>query len=149
MLRLRHLQPGWLLCVLLFEGTIALGVLATLAEITSWWSILVLPVVVAVLVKAEDLATGARRRPPNSLTEPVAGSRHRQPATPAAPTRHRAGSTNPAAPSPATPTPATPTPATPTPATPTPATTWRAVGRVRGRASVPGRRLIPPPRTTP
>jgi hypothetical protein len=64
-LRLRHIHPGGLLCFLFFEGTVALGILLALAELAPWWSALVLPVVVAFMVKVNDLVAGwnARGRP--------------------------------------------------------------------------------------
>lgn len=58
-LSLRHLNPGGVLCFLFFEGTIALGVLLALAELTTWWSVLVLPVTVAAMVKINDAVAGA------------------------------------------------------------------------------------------
>ena len=64
-LRLRHLRPGGLLCFLFFEGSVALGILLALAEVTPWWSTLVLPVAVAAMVKVNDVVAGwsARARP--------------------------------------------------------------------------------------
>jgi hypothetical protein len=63
-LRLRYLRPGGLLCFLYFEGSIALGVLLALAELAPWWGIFVLPVVVAAMVKLNDIvaANNARAR---------------------------------------------------------------------------------------
>ena len=64
-LRLRHIRPGGLLCFLFFEGSVALGILLALAELAPWWSALVLPGVVAAMVKVNDLVAGwnARARP--------------------------------------------------------------------------------------
>lgn len=64
-LRLRYLRPGGLLCFLYFEGSIALGVLLALAELAPWWGILVLPTVVAAMVKLNDTVAynHARVRP--------------------------------------------------------------------------------------
>jgi len=59
LLGLRHLNPGGLLCFLFLEGTVAFGLLLALAELIAWWGILVLPVMVAVMVKANDLVAGA------------------------------------------------------------------------------------------
>jgi hypothetical protein len=56
-LRLRRIRPSGLLCFLFFEGMIALGVLLALAELVSWWAVPVLPVVVAGMVKLNDLIT--------------------------------------------------------------------------------------------
>lgn len=58
-LRLRYLRPGWLLCFVFFEGMITLGVLLALAELVSWWAVLVLPAAVAVMVKLNDMVARA------------------------------------------------------------------------------------------
>ena len=58
-LRLRHVDPGGLLCFVFFEGTVRLGLLLALAELVNWWGVLVLPVTVAVMVKVNDLVAGA------------------------------------------------------------------------------------------
>ena len=47
---------------LLFEGVVALAVLLSLAELVNWWSILVLPAIVAGLVKINDIVAGANAR---------------------------------------------------------------------------------------
>jgi hypothetical protein len=57
-LRLRHVDPGGLLCFVFFEGTVALGLLLALAELVNWWAVLVLPATVAVMVKVNDLVAG-------------------------------------------------------------------------------------------
>jgi hypothetical protein len=62
MLRLRHVRPGGVLCLLFFEGAIAVGVLLALAELASWWSVAVLPVTVAAMVKVNDVVAGALGR---------------------------------------------------------------------------------------
>ncbi|WFE52289.1 hypothetical protein [Micromonospora sp. WMMD1155] len=54
-LGLRFVNPGGVLCFLFFEGTIALAALLSLAELVTWWSVLVLPVVVAAMVKLNDV----------------------------------------------------------------------------------------------
>ncbi|HET9519255.1 MAG TPA: hypothetical protein VFO77_16145 [Actinoplanes sp.] len=69
MLGLRHLTPSGLLCFTFFEGTVALGVLLALAELVSWWGVLVLPATVAVMVKLNDVIAGA-------ITPPVAVAAH-------------------------------------------------------------------------
>jgi hypothetical protein len=61
LLRLRHLRPSGLLCSLFLEGAVALGVLLALAELASWWSIPVLPLTVAAMVKVNDVVAGALR----------------------------------------------------------------------------------------
>jgi hypothetical protein len=55
LLGLRFVNPGGVLCFLFFEGTIALAVLLALAELVTWWAVLVLPVVVAAMVKLNDV----------------------------------------------------------------------------------------------
>jgi hypothetical protein len=62
-LRLRHLAPNGFLCFAYLEGAIALGILLALAELVSWWGILVLPATVAVMVKLNDAVAGAVSRP--------------------------------------------------------------------------------------
>ena len=59
LLRLRYLHPGGLACFLLFEGTIALGLLLALAELVDWPVVVLLPVGVAVMVKLNDLVAGS------------------------------------------------------------------------------------------
>jgi predicted secreted protein len=56
---LRHLDPGGVLCFLFFEGTFALGLLLALAELVNWWTVPLLPFVVAAMVKANDVVAGA------------------------------------------------------------------------------------------
>jgi hypothetical protein len=58
-LRLRHLAPSGLLCFVFLEGAIVLGVLLALAELVSWWGVLVLPATVALMVKFNDMVTGS------------------------------------------------------------------------------------------
>jgi hypothetical protein len=55
LLRLQRLRIGGLASFLLVECTIALAILLALAEIVSWWAVLVLPTAVAVVVKFNDL----------------------------------------------------------------------------------------------
>jgi hypothetical protein len=59
LLRLRHVAPSGFLCFIFLEGAIALGVLLALAELVSWWGVLVLPMTVAVMVKLNDVIAGA------------------------------------------------------------------------------------------
>ncbi|GIG60934.1 hypothetical protein Lfu02_53060 [Longispora fulva] len=68
-LRLRHLRPGGLMCFLLLEGSVLLAVLLSMAELVTWWSLVVLPVVVAVMVKVNDVIAGATRsqQPPPAV----------------------------------------------------------------------------------
>jgi hypothetical protein len=63
MLRLRYLAPGGFLCFVFLEGAVALGILLALAELVSWWGVLVLPIMVAVMVKLNDVVAGILARP--------------------------------------------------------------------------------------
>ncbi|WP_433282880.1 hypothetical protein [Micromonospora sp. CA-244673] len=54
-LGLRFVNPGGVLCFLFFEGAVALAVLLALAELVTWWAVLVLPAAVAAMVKLNDL----------------------------------------------------------------------------------------------
>jgi hypothetical protein len=58
-LRLRHVNPGGLLCFVFFEGAVSLAVLLGLAELVSWWAVLLLPASVAGMVKINDEVAGA------------------------------------------------------------------------------------------
>jgi hypothetical protein len=53
-LRLERLQLGSAASFFLFEGMIALAVVLSLAELVSWWSVILLPLTVAVAVKIND-----------------------------------------------------------------------------------------------
>lgn len=57
-LRLRRLAPSGLLCFVFLEGAVVLGILLALAELVSWWGVLVLPITVALMVKFNDLVAG-------------------------------------------------------------------------------------------
>jgi hypothetical protein len=62
-LRLRHVHPnGWQRAAMI-EGVVVFAVILVLAGVATAWSILVLPVVVALLVKAHDLLVGALTQP--------------------------------------------------------------------------------------
>ncbi|GAB3069474.1 hypothetical protein [Micromonospora schwarzwaldensis] len=54
-LGLRFVNPGGVLCFVFFEGAVALAVLLSLAELVSWWAVLVLPTAVAAMVKLNDV----------------------------------------------------------------------------------------------
>jgi hypothetical protein len=73
MLRLQHLAPSGFLCFVFLEGAVALGVLLALAELVSWWGVLVLPLTVAGMVKLNDVIAGM-------LARPAAPTRHTPPA---------------------------------------------------------------------
>jgi hypothetical protein len=61
-LRLKHIHPSGLMCILLFEGVIGLAILLSLAELVNWLAVLVLPTIVAALVKINDVVAGAFTR---------------------------------------------------------------------------------------
>jgi hypothetical protein len=58
LLRLRHVHPNAWQRALLGEGALAVAVLLVLADLATAWTLLVLPVAVAVVVKAHDLLAG-------------------------------------------------------------------------------------------
>ncbi|SCL41978.1 hypothetical protein GA0074692_6593 [Micromonospora pallida] len=58
-LGLRFVNPGGVLCFLFFEGAVALAALLALAELVSWWSVLLLPAAVAVMVKLNDVVAAS------------------------------------------------------------------------------------------
>ncbi|BFU46406.1 hypothetical protein KRMM14A1004_46430 [Krasilnikovia sp. MM14-A1004] len=62
LLRLRHLAPSGFLCFVFLEGSAALAILLALAELVSWWGVVVLPLTVAAMVKLNDLIAGAASR---------------------------------------------------------------------------------------
>jgi hypothetical protein len=55
LLRLRRLRIGGFASFLLVECTVAVAILLALAELVSWWAVLVLPTAVAAMVKINDL----------------------------------------------------------------------------------------------
>jgi hypothetical protein len=91
-LGLRHLAPSGLLCFVFLEGTIALGVLLALAELVSWWGVLVLPATVAMMVKLNDVIAGIvavpaatpARRSARAVSGGTAPASRRAPIRPAA-----------------------------------------------------------------
>jgi hypothetical protein len=62
LLRLRYVRPNGWLRALFFEGAVAVAVVLVLAEAASVWTIVVLPMVVAVIVKANDVVAGNLRQ---------------------------------------------------------------------------------------
>ncbi|MEU4570075.1 hypothetical protein [Micromonospora sp. NPDC023956] len=58
-LGLRFVNPGGVLCFLFFEGAVALAALLALAELVSWWAVLLLPAAVAVMVKLNDVVAAS------------------------------------------------------------------------------------------
>ena len=89
-LGLRYVRPSALLSFLLFECMIALAALLALAELVSWWAVVVLPVSVAAMVKVNDVVTGAMRR------SALAAVPRRRVAAPLAPSTGARGGTEPA-----------------------------------------------------
>jgi hypothetical protein len=76
-LRLHHIRPNGWLRALYLEGSIGLAVVLVLAEAASVWTIVALPVLVAVLVKANDVLVGAlqaagRDEPPSESAQETA-----------------------------------------------------------------------------
>jgi hypothetical protein len=63
LLRLHHLNPGFYLSLLLFEGSIGVAILLALADVIDAWGVLVVPVSVAVMVKLNDVVAGLLARP--------------------------------------------------------------------------------------
>ena len=77
LLRLRWLRlRAWQRAVL-GEGSLVLAVLLVLADLASAWALLVLPVLVAGLVKAHDAVAG-QLRTPGTPTAPVREDRRRR-----------------------------------------------------------------------
>lgn len=75
LLRLRHLElPTWQQVVYV-EGAVALGVVLTLGELASAWIILLLPALVAVVVKFHDVLAGLLAAPPAGPDRPPPGDR--------------------------------------------------------------------------
>jgi hypothetical protein len=58
LLQLKHVHPNAWQRALLGEGMAVLGGLLALADVASAWSIVVLPVAMAVVVKAHDVLAG-------------------------------------------------------------------------------------------
>lgn len=67
-LRLQHVQPnGWQRAILV-EGVLALAVVLVLADVATAWTLLVLPLASALLVKGHDVLAGLLR--PGTRTAP-------------------------------------------------------------------------------
>jgi hypothetical protein len=63
LLQLKNIHPNAWQRAVLGEGMALVGALLAMADLASAWSILVLPVAVAALVKAHDLLAGLLRTP--------------------------------------------------------------------------------------
>ena len=59
LLHLQHVHPNGWQRALLGEGALAVAALLVLADLATAWTLLVLPLAVAVVVKAHDLLAGA------------------------------------------------------------------------------------------
>jgi hypothetical protein len=72
LLRLRHIHPNGWQRAFLGEGVVVLAALLALADLATAWTLLVLPVAVAVVVKAHDVLAGYLARQPEtgSVSEP-------------------------------------------------------------------------------
>lgn len=81
-LRLRYLDPGPVMCFCFFEGAIGLAALLAFAELLPWWAMVVLPAIIAVMVKINDLVAGAVIRSAATFTDREQ-RRFRQQVTPA------------------------------------------------------------------
>lgn len=68
LLRLRHVHPNAWQRALLGEGALALAGLLVLADVATAWTLVVLPLAVAAVVKAHDLLAGYldRAQPPGT-----------------------------------------------------------------------------------
>jgi hypothetical protein len=63
-LRLRRIRPRPAVTFLLFEGSIALGILLAFADILTWWGAATVPTAVGIMVKLNDVvATNLHLRP--------------------------------------------------------------------------------------
>jgi hypothetical protein len=57
-LGLRYVRPSEMLCFFFVEGAIALATLLALAELVTWWAVVVLPAAIAAMVKINDVIAG-------------------------------------------------------------------------------------------
>ena len=72
LLRLQHIQPNAWQRAALGEGAVGAGVLLSMADLATAWSIVALPVAVAVVVKAHDALQGLLDRGAPREAEPPA-----------------------------------------------------------------------------
>jgi hypothetical protein len=63
LLRLQHVRPNGWQRALLVEGILGVAVVLTLADVATAWTLLVLPLVSALVVKANDVLVGQLHRP--------------------------------------------------------------------------------------
>src|SRR5690348_14881399 len=71
LLRLRRIRITGLVSFLLMECTVAVAVLLALAELVSWWAVPLLPVLVAAVVKINDMVGAPSNRPGVNRSEPT------------------------------------------------------------------------------
>lgn len=71
LLRLRHIHPNAWQRALLGEGAIGVATLLVLADLATAWTLLVLPLAVALVVKAHDLLAGVLGTGRESATAPA------------------------------------------------------------------------------
>ncbi|MGI8535649.1 MAG: hypothetical protein ACR2K2_03955 [Mycobacteriales bacterium] len=91
LLRLRHIRPTVWQRALLGEGALGLAILLVLADLATAWTLLVLPVAVAVVVKAHDGLAGVLQQAGAGPPVPPAGGKPERPrATGGKPERPRA-----------------------------------------------------------
>jgi hypothetical protein len=64
LLRLRHVRPNGWQRALLVEGVVSVAVVLTLADVATAWTLLVLPLAAAFVVKAHDVLAGLLRPAP-------------------------------------------------------------------------------------
>src|SRR5215213_7215082 len=69
LLRLRRIRITGLVSFLLMECTVAVAVLLALAELVSWWAVPLLPVLVAAVVKINDMVGTPTGRPVDGPAE--------------------------------------------------------------------------------
>jgi hypothetical protein len=69
LLRLRRIRITGLMSFLLMECTVAVAVLLALAELVSWWAVPLLPVLVAAVVKINDMVGAPASRAPRDSVE--------------------------------------------------------------------------------
>jgi hypothetical protein len=86
-LGLQYVAPSGFLCFVFLEGAVALGFLLALAELVSWWGVLVLPLSVAVMVKLNDVVAGMLARPSAPVAVTASQTQPVRPAAPWAPIR--------------------------------------------------------------
>ena len=80
MLRLGHVRPNAWQRAALVEGVLAVAVVLVLADVASAWTLVVLPALVAAIVKAHDVLAGVLTtfdgaRPEPDAVEEAAGRR--------------------------------------------------------------------------